>query len=148
MILIWLQTVWHADSVPGFFFEKVNFEKNQQMTTKHEKFFYIIHNTYAPPKFEVASSNSFGGDTFSRQYIIWPYTLTLGLRSHKTLPVPSTSCDRCTSKVKSCYIYRCYNSSREDTITRIDVHGQTDGRPLKLGTKLICPFCLKKKKWV
>ena len=26
-VLIWIQTVWHSDSVPGRFFEKVHFEK-------------------------------------------------------------------------------------------------------------------------
>ena len=28
--------------------------------------------TYAPAKFEVATSNSLGGDAFTRKFIIWP----------------------------------------------------------------------------
>ena len=32
--LIWIQTVWHSDSIPGrIFFENVHFEKNQQKTS-------------------------------------------------------------------------------------------------------------------
>ena len=38
---------------------------------------------YAPAKFEVAKSNSFG-DAFTRKYIRWPWAW-LGSRSHKTL---------------------------------------------------------------
>ena len=42
--------------------------------------------TYAQAKFEVATSKTLWGDAFSRKYIIWPLTLTLGSRSHKTSP--------------------------------------------------------------
>ena len=42
------------------------------------------HVTCSATKFEVATSNGLGGDTFTRKYIIWP--LTLGSRSHKMLP--------------------------------------------------------------
>ena len=38
------------------------------------------HMTYAPAKFEVATSNSLGEDGFTRKY------LTLQSRSHKMLP--------------------------------------------------------------
>ena len=44
------------------------------------------HVTYPATKFEVARSNRKGGDTFTRKYIIWSLTLTLGSKSHKTLP--------------------------------------------------------------
>ena len=27
---IWIQTVWHSDGIPEIFFQKVDFEKNQQ----------------------------------------------------------------------------------------------------------------------
>ena len=53
------------------------------------------HMTYAPAKFEVATSNSLGEDGFTRKYIIWGHT--------KCCPVPSTSCDLCTCKHWSCY---------------------------------------------
>ena len=46
----------------------------------------LHHVTYPATKFEVARSNRLGGDTFTRKYIIWPLTLTLGSRSHKMLP--------------------------------------------------------------
>ena len=46
----------------------------------------LHHVTYPATKFEVAMSNRLGGDTFTRNYIIWSLTLTLGSRSHKMLP--------------------------------------------------------------
>ena len=58
---------------------------------------------YAPTKFEVATSNVLGGDAFTRKYIIWPLTLTLGPRSHKTLPSTLLSRYKWTSKTCSCY---------------------------------------------
>ena len=44
----------------------------------------LHHVTYSATKFEVATSNHLGGDTFTRKYIIW--SLTLGSRIHKMLP--------------------------------------------------------------
>ena len=35
--LIWIQIVWHSIGIPGRFLEKVDFEKVQQKTKKHEK---------------------------------------------------------------------------------------------------------------
>ena len=47
---------------------------------------YPLHRvTYPAAKFEVAMSNHLG-DTFTRKYIIWSLTLTLGSRSPKMLP--------------------------------------------------------------
>ena len=46
----------------------------------------LHHVTYPATKFKIASSYSLGGDTFTRKYIIWSLTLTLGSRSHKMLP--------------------------------------------------------------
>ena len=43
------------------------------------------HVTYAPVKFEVATSNGLG-DELTRKNIIWPLTLTLVTRSHEMLP--------------------------------------------------------------
>ena len=37
---------------------------------------------YSATKFEVATANRLGGDTFTRKYIIWSLTLT----SHEMLP--------------------------------------------------------------
>ena len=52
----------------------------------------LNHMTYAPAKFEVATSNSLGEDGFTRKYIICQgYT--------KWCPVASTSCDLCTCKL-------------------------------------------------
>ena len=68
---------------------------------------YPLHHVNHPAtKFEVARSNRLGGDTFTRKFNIWPLTLTLGSRSHKICPVPSTSCDLFSYKVWSCYIKR------------------------------------------
>ena len=58
----------------------------------------LHHVTYTPAKFPTATSNSFGGDAFTRTYILWH--LTLGSRSY----VPSTSCDLYTCKVWRCYV--------------------------------------------
>ena len=41
------------------------------------------HVTYAQAKFEVATSKSLWGDAFTKKYIIWHLTLTLGSRSHE-----------------------------------------------------------------
>ena len=46
----------------------------------------LHHVTYAPTKFEVATSNSLVGDAFTIKYIIYPLTLTLRSRSHETSP--------------------------------------------------------------
>ena len=40
----------------------------------------LDHVTYSATKFEVATFNGLGGDTFTRKYIIWPLTLTLGVK--------------------------------------------------------------------
>ena len=58
--------------------------------------------TFAPAKFEVATSNSFGEDAFTRKYIIWPWPIGQG--HTKCCPVPSTSCDLCTYRVWSYYV--------------------------------------------
>ena len=66
----------------------------------------LHHVTYVPAKFKVSTANSLG-DAFKRKYIIWHLTLTQRSRSQghiKCCPVPSTSCDLFTSKVKCCYI--------------------------------------------
>ena len=42
---------------------------------------YPLHVTYSGTKFEVATSNSLGGDAFTRKYFICP--LTLSSRSQK-----------------------------------------------------------------
>ena len=58
--------------------------------------------TFAPAKFEIATSNSLGEDAFTRKYIIWPWPWGQG--HTKCCPVPSTSCDLCTYRVWYCYI--------------------------------------------
>ena len=58
--------------------------------------------TFAPAKFEVATSNSLGEDAFTIKYIIWPWPSGQG--HTKCCPVPSTSCDLCTYRVWSYYV--------------------------------------------
>ena len=58
--------------------------------------------TFAPAKFEVATSNSYREDAFTRKYIIWPWPSGQG--HTKCCPVPSTSCDLCTYRVWSYYV--------------------------------------------
>ena len=42
----------------------------------------LHHVTYSATEFEVAMSNRLGGDTFTREYIIWPCG-----QGHKMLPI-------------------------------------------------------------
>ena len=58
--------------------------------------------TFAPAKFEVATSNSLGEDAFTRKYNIWPWPSGQG--HTKCCPVPSTSFDLCTYRVLSYYV--------------------------------------------
>ena len=62
--------------------------------------------TYAPVNFEVAMSNGSGEESFTRNYIIWPWGIwpwPQGQGHMKCYLVPSTSCDLCTGKIWSCY---------------------------------------------
>ena len=69
----------------------------------HIKHCPLHHVAYVPAKFEVATTN--GWDALPRKYIIWPWPQCRGGQGHiKCCPVPSTSCDLCTSKVWCCYI--------------------------------------------
>ena len=43
----------------------------------------LHHVTYAATTFEVATSNGLRGNAFTRKFIIWPLTLSLGSRSRK-----------------------------------------------------------------
>ena len=63
----------------------------------------LHHVTYAPAKFEVATSIGLGGDAFTRKYIIWPWPLLKVTRNVAQESVPSTSYDLFTCKVWSCY---------------------------------------------
>ena len=56
----------------------------------------LHHMTYAPFKFEGGMLNRLGGDAITRKYNIWPWPWVQGRM--KLCPVPSTSCDLCTSK--------------------------------------------------
>ena len=58
--------------------------------------------TFAPAKFEVATSNSLGEDAFRRKYINLPWPSGQG--HTKCCPVPSTTCDLCTYRVWSYYV--------------------------------------------
>ena len=62
----------------------------------------LHHVTYPATKFEIATSNPLGGDTFTRKYIIWSLPQAQG--HPKCCPVPSTSCDLSSYKVWSCYV--------------------------------------------
>ena len=77
------------------FRRKCSYKKIQYLTfdldlvvkvTQNVAQYPLHHVTYPATKFEVARSNRLGGDTFTRKYIIWSLTLTLGSRSHKMLP--------------------------------------------------------------
>ena len=62
--------------------------------------------TYAPVNFEVAMSDGSGEESFTRNYIIWPWGIwpwPQGQGHMKCYLVPSTSCDLCTGKIWSCY---------------------------------------------
>ena len=60
----------------------------------------IHHVTYAAAKFEVASSIDMGADTKNAIF-----DLEIMAKGHmKCCPVPSTICDLCSCKVRSCYL--------------------------------------------
>ena len=64
----------------------------------------LHHVTYVSAKFEVATANS-EWNAFTRKYIVWTWPKGQGGQGHTICcPVPSTSCDLCTSKVWCCYI--------------------------------------------
>ena len=82
----------------------------------------LHHVTYAPAKFEVATSNSLGRDPLQENTLfnLW----------HKHRPVPSTLCDLCICKVWSCYdqwFRRRHNYKKHDrlTDTQTDVYSPT-----------------------
>ena len=59
-----------------------------------------LHVTYAPAKFDIATSHFQGQDAFAWKYTIWPWS-----QGHtKCCQVPSTSCDLCTYRVWSYYV--------------------------------------------
>ena len=63
------------------------------------------HVTYAPPKFDIATSHGCGGDAFARKYIKC-HDLDIQVKVTRNVaqcPVPSTSCDLCTYRVWSYY---------------------------------------------
>ena len=111
----------------------------------------LHHVTYSATKVEVATSNRFGGDTFTRKYNIWPLTLTLGSRSHKMLP--STLYIMWPIQLQSLkYLpltvqeeIHLQETWRTDAQTDGQTDRQTDGRRTDFDTKLIYPFFLKKK---
>ena len=60
----------------------------------------LHHVTYAPAKFEVATSNSLGGDAVTNENTLFYIDPDLGGQGHMNCcPVPSTSCELCTYKV-------------------------------------------------
>ena len=47
--------------------------------TRNVAHFPLHHVIYSGTKFQAAISNGLRGDTFTRKYIIWPLTLTMGV---------------------------------------------------------------------
>ena len=97
----------------------------------------LHHVTYAPTKFEVATSKDWGEDVFTRKYIIWPLTLTVGPRSHKMLP--TTLCIMWPMQAATS------NSLRGDIFTINMTDRQTERRRTDFGMKLIDLFFAKEK---
>ena len=98
-------------------------------------------------KFEIATSNRLGGDTFTRKYIFWPLTLTVGSRSHKISPEPSTSCDLFTYKVWSFLPLTLQEEIPLQETWRTDgrTHRRTGGQMMdRLWHEINIPFFLKK----
>ena len=63
--------------------EEMHFKENSKFdpdlgikVTRNVTQYPLHHVTYLATKFEVATSNRLGGDTFTRKYIISPLTLT------------------------------------------------------------------------
>ena len=80
--------------------------------------------TFAPAKFEIATSNSLGEDAFTWKNIIWPWPSRQG--HTKCCPVPSTSCDLCSYRVWSYYV---------KSFRRRSIHKKFNIWPLTLGSR-------------
>ena len=64
--------------------QKIHYLTLTPRSRSHELLPSTLNNvTYAQAKFEVATSKGLWGDVFTRKYINWPLTLTLGSRSQK-----------------------------------------------------------------
>ena len=116
--------------------------------TRNVSQYPLHHVTYSATKFEVAKSNRLGGETFTRKYILWPWSW--GQCHTKCCPVPSTSCDLFTYKVWSCFLKRFrrrYIYKKRDGRTDARTARQTDGRRTDFDTKIntCIPFFSKEK---
>ena len=67
------------------------------------------HVTYAPAKFDIATSHDWAEDAFTRKYIKWPWSSGQG--HTKCCPVPSISCDLRTYRVWSHYVKSLWRRS-------------------------------------
>ena len=69
--------------------EKTLFDLGVAQYSLHHDSFVI----FSLAKSEVGISNGLRGDAFTKKYIIWPLTFTLGTGSHKSYLLPSSSCN-------------------------------------------------------
>ena len=67
-------------------YKKIQYLTFAVKATRNFAQYPLHHVTYTTAKFEVATSNSLVGDTFTRKYIIWPLTLSLVSMPYETLP--------------------------------------------------------------
>ena len=89
---------------------------------------------YAPVTFDVATSNSLGGDAFSKKIHYFTFDFDIGFKVTRNIaqyPLDHVICASTTFEVAKSY------GLGEDTITRYVADGQTDGRRTDFGTKSI-----------
>ena len=105
----------------------------------------LHHVTYAPEKIEVATSNSLGGDAFTRKYIIWSLNLTLGSWSHEMSL--STFYIMWPMHLQSLKLLRQTVSEKIQLQEMWQMDRQTDWRWTDFGMKLIHPIFLTKEQY-
>ena len=103
----------------------------------------LHHVTYAATKFEVATSNHLGGDTFTRKYITFDIDLGVEVtRNVAQYPLHHVTYSATKFEVTTS------NGLEGDTFTRNVKHRrtdrQTDGLRTDFGTKLIYPKLIKR----
>ena len=106
---MWLMHLWSLKLLCPMVKEEMHLQENTLYdldlvvkVTQNVVQYPLNHMTYAPAKFEVATSNSLGEDGFTRKYIIWPWPWCQGHTN--CCPVAYTSYDLCTCKLWSCYV--------------------------------------------
>ena len=103
--------------------------------------------TYSATKFEVATSNRLGGDTFTRRYIYKKiHYLTNWVKvTRNVAQYPLHHVTYLTTKFEVATSNGLNGKTFTKNVKDGCTDGKTEGRRTNFDAKLICPFFLKKK---